>query len=201
MTSAQLVGKSGLDLTGLFCGGQLVDRVLSTAKEAGITLRREVPFAPARLVTFRFQKRHTLPLNIDFRFSNRFSLSLVHCSYLQITIKQINKLCFFHHENWPLDKKISYPAGWRWIIHRGMSAFVVHKNMHRQNYNHDLFYHPLTRVSNLIKFLQKYIARLFYQRNHKFHFLGAKRWRQNVANPPPSLVTRGEHICIHWWRR
>lgn len=105
MTSAQPVGKSGLDLTGLFGGGQLVDRVLSTAKEVGITLRREVPFVPARLVTFRFKKRHTLPLKIDFPFSNRFSLSLVHCSYLQITIKQTNKHCFFHNENWQLDKK------------------------------------------------------------------------------------------------
>lgn len=95
MTSAQPVGKSGLDLTGLFGAGQLIDRVLSTAKEGEITLRREVPFAPARLVTFRFKKRHTLPLKIDFPFSNRFSLSLVHCSYLQITIKQTNKHCFF----------------------------------------------------------------------------------------------------------
>ena len=61
-----------------------MDRVLSTAKVGGVTLGREVPFAPACLVTLRFKKRHTLPLKIDFRFSNRFSLSLVHCSYLQI---------------------------------------------------------------------------------------------------------------------
>lgn len=105
MTSAQPVGKSGLDLTVLFGGGQLVDRVLSTAKEGGITLRREVPFAPARLITFRFKKRHTLPLKIDFPFSNRFSLSLVHCSYLQSQLSKHISIAFFHNENWQLDKK------------------------------------------------------------------------------------------------
>ena len=55
----------------------------------------------------------------------------------------------------------------------------------------------LTGVSYAFKFIQKHITRLFNKGNHQFHLPRAERGRQDVPNPLPRLVTRGEHVWIH----